>query len=224
MNSKSRVTERRNARNFHRVCLRVDNVENHLVIRQGETESLTLTADPETLSQITTVVRDGTLHIRLAGGILNILRHGLRTSLTRARVEYRLTVKQLTCLEIAGLAHVDASSIQTDRLQMTFRGAGAIRIGSLTAGQLDVDLHGTARMDLAGNVDVQTVEVRLGTYSAARLKSQRAEVTLQGMARAIVWAAESLEATIRGPGSVQYVGSPRVRKQVSPLGSVTALN
>jgi hypothetical protein len=220
----NRVTHSRGLQTFHRVSLRVDNVENHLVIRQGEPESLTLTADPETMSQITTVVRDGTLDIRLAGGILNTLRHGLRTSLTRARVEYRLTVRQLTGLEIAGLARVDASSIQTDRLQITFRGAGAIRIASLTAGQLDVDLHGTARIDLAGSVEQQTVNARLGTYSAAQLESRRAVVTLQGMARAIVWAADTLEATIRGPGSVQYVGSPRVRKHVSPLGSVTALN
>jgi hypothetical protein len=79
-------------------------------------------------------------------------------------------------------------------------------------------------MDLSGTVEEQTVNVHLGTYNTARLESRRAVVTLQGMARAIVWAVETLETTIRGPGSVQYVGSPQVRKQVSPLGSVTPLS
>ncbi len=223
MNRKSRVTESRPARSFQRVCLRVDNMENHLVIRQGETESLTLTSDPETLSQITTEVRDGTLHIRLAGGRLDILRHGLRTSLTRARVEHRLTVRHLTGLQVRGLAWVEIDELATDRLEIAFGGAGELRLGALAAQELDIDLRGAGRIEVAGTVDAQRVEARLGTYHAPGLKSRRAQVTLQGVARAVVWAVDALEATVRGPGSVRYLGSPRVIRRVSPMGSVAPL-
>jgi hypothetical protein len=220
MSNHKRISQSRPVGGFRRVSLRVDNVENTLVIEQGEVDSLTLTGDADTLGQIRTQVVDGRLEIRLAGGWMAVLRHGLRTSLTRARVEHQLTVRHLDELEVCGLARVELDRLETDRLAVAFRGAGTLHLGELTARELEIRIHGSSRIEVAGTVDTQRVEARLGTYHAPRLKSQRAQVRLQGMAQAVVWAVDALQATIRGPGSVRYLGTPRVSRQVSPVGSV----
>jgi len=62
-----------------------------------------------------------------------------------------------------------------------------------------------------------------GSYSAPKLESRRASVDLRGAGHATVWAVEDLDVTIRGLGSVEYYGSPTVKKNVSGLGSVTSL-
>ena len=61
-----------------------------------------------------------------------------------------------------------------------------------------------------------------GSYDAPRLESENANIKLQGVGRATVWATQTLNATVDGVGSIDYFGSPDVRKSVSGLGKVAA--
>lgn len=223
MNTGNLVTESREVSNFNQV--RVE--EKHygeLAVMQGEQESLTIEADPDILTRIKTEVRDGKLIIGIGGSWLDQISDALTTSLTRKRIKYNLTVKELTGLEIFGAARVNASNIETDRLALRLSGAGHVSIESLTAEFLEVDLPGMGKMDLTGQVAEQRITISgAGDYSAPKLESKKTRVDLRGAGKATVWAVEDLDVAIHGLGSVEYYGTPTVTKHVSGLGSVTSL-
>jgi hypothetical protein len=221
MNAGNLATESREVKDFDRVILR-DYGE--LTIEQGEQESLTIETDADILPRIQTKVEGGTLTLALGGSWADKLGNALTTSLTRKRIGYVLRVKKLTGLEVLGAASVTGSDIETERLALILRGAGSVKVDSLTAQWLEVDLPGMGSVDLSGHVSEQTINISgAGSYNARKLESKNATVELRGAGKATVWAAEELDVTIRGLGSVEYYGSPTVNKNISGLGRVTSL-
>jgi hypothetical protein len=215
------VTESREVGNFDRVAL---SDYGHLVITQGEEESLTIEAERDVLAKIQTEVREGRLDISIGASWRDKLGHALSTSLTRKGIKYSLSVQKLAGLEILGAARVNVSNLKTDRLGLTSGGAGDVNIESLIAEQLEVDLRDAGTIELTGQVAEQNVSIGgAGLYRAPKLASKRARVTLRGAGRATVWVLEDLDVDIHGLGSVQYYGLATVRKNISGLGSVTHL-
>jgi len=221
MVSSDTVTECRVVRNFERVVLQVDNTVNEVVVKQGERESLIVTGRPDTLSRLKTEVRDGKLSITLGGGWSEKLQRALHTSLTRQWVRCDLTVRNLTSLEFGGLVRARAYDIRSDRLSVSVCGSGRVYLESLAADQLDVAMRGTCQVEVTGQVREQRVVIEgMGSYDASKLESRAAVVDLKGVGRATVWAVEDLNVTSCGIGSVEYHGSPRVKKHASPLANV----
>ena len=221
MSTGNLATESREVSNFDRVFLR-DYGE--LVITQGEEESLTIETDRDILPQIKTEVREGKLIIKIGGSWMDKLGHALSTSLTRHAIKYDLTVKKLTGLEIAGAVSVKASSIDTDRLALKLSGAGQVNIEALSAEVLEVDMPGAGAIKVSGKVGEQRIAISgAGSYKASKLESARVSVNLTGAGQATVRAIENLDVAIRGIGSVEYYGSPTVKKSVSGIGSITSL-
>jgi hypothetical protein len=224
MSTTNRVSETREVVCFTRVTLRAQNMENDLVIRQGEPESLIIEANQELLSRIKTVVRDGELAISIDGSWSDKVKEALATSLTRQVIKYTLTVKKLTALDIAGIAHVKAGNIETDRLALRLFGPGSISFVSLIAGLLEVDLTGGCQVNLKGKVAEQKITIgAMGIYNAPDLESKKAVARLGGPGKVTVWVTEDLDVTISGPGSLEYYGAPKVKRNISPLGSVVSL-
>jgi hypothetical protein len=138
-----------------------------------------------------------------------------------------LTVRHLTEVDIAGLAHVHAEAITTDRLRVKFGGLGDVRLSKLNAQRLDVDvtMPSPCEIEVTGQVVEQHVSLNgMGEYDAHALESRTTTVALSGPGgHAIVRAEDNLTVSITGPGRVEYYGQPRVTKRVSPLGAVTHL-
>jgi hypothetical protein len=200
--------EVRDVRDFQEVAL--DGVGT-LMIEQGETESLTIEAEPKVLKRIETEVRNGKLTIRPD-----------RSFSTRESITYHLTVKQLTGIELAGAGRVEAAQLNSDQLRINGSGAGAVAIDSLTANTLDVTAAGNVQAELAGTVDSQTVTVSdAAKYAAADLESRLASVTASGASQVAVNVSESLDAHVSGAARVEYTGDPAVTEDVSAAGRLS---
>jgi hypothetical protein len=227
MNTTDRITQSIDVGNFDRIALHVNNVDNEVVIKQGEHEALTIEARPDVLARIRTEVRNGQLVIQLVGSWSDKISAALATSLSRPRIKYVVTVKHLAGLDIAGLAHVRADNIATERLQVKFGGLGDVRLSRLNAQRLDIDvtMPSPCEIEVAGRVEEQHVSLNgMGEYDAHGLESRKAAVALKGPGgHAIVRAEDDLTVSINGPGRVEYYGQPRVTKRVSPMGAVTHL-
>lgn len=115
MSAGQTVTTIRNLQDFNR--LEVWDPANwvELVITSGEKESLTIQGPAEIVSRIKTGVKDGTLVITLGGTILDKIKDALTTSLTRKKVTYHLTVRQLDEVSLRGLISVDTSCLETSK-------------------------------------------------------------------------------------------------------------
>jgi hypothetical protein len=227
MNTEDRVTQSIEVSHFSQIVLHAINVENEVVIKPGERETLTIEACPDVFAKIKTETQDGQLNIRMGGSWPEKIRAALATSLTRPQIKYTFTVKKLTDLQITGVAHVDVANIETDRLTVRFSGLGDMNIDALKAERLDIEqpMPGACRINASGRVTEQHVSLRgMSEYSVDRLESKRATVALKGPGgHAVIRVDDELDVAVTGPGSVEYYGHPRVTKKISPMGVVTQL-
>ena len=153
-----------------------------LVLEQTGSSSLTITAEDNIQPFLVSEVVDGWLTL---GVVPN-------TNLGRVqRIEFRLTVAALDELAVTGAANVDATRIDTDRL--------------------DVVVNGATTVAIAGRADQQDITIRgASTYDAAALESRTVTVDATGASHVVVRVSEALTARALGASSVVYIGNPSV--------------
>lgn len=183
------ISEPREVTGFTEVKL---NGTGQLTIDQTGTESLTITADDNLLPYLTSEV-SGT---RLTLGTKE------RTSISPSKdVVYRLTVKDINDITVAGSGSADAKGIHTGRLKVLVAGSGTLA----TAGAAEVQ-----EITIAGS----------GDYRGGSLKSKAATISIMGSGNAELDASDRLDANITGSGDVRYTGAPAVTKQILGSGTV----
>jgi len=221
MFTKEMATETYEVGSFDKLVLRDDSGGGVVYIEQGLTEGLQVEADRELLRRIVVEVQNRTLFVRLGGSWLERLGDKLTTSLTRPKIIYRLQVRELKSVDLRCAEAVQIPSLKTDELRMNLCGATQADVDMLKADLLVLQHSGMGRLRFEGSVQKQDVQLSgAGTYSALALQSEQAVISLSGSAQAHVYATASLDATIRGMGTVEYRGDPRVRQQIFGMGSV----
>jgi hypothetical protein len=176
-------------------------------IVQGDTESLTVTADDNVLPYIITEVRGNRLVIKVQSGISLINIHS---------IHYKITVKDLTGLQVSGAATVKVGPLNTSRMSIGVSGAGRITFDNLQASSLSGEISGASTVTAAGKVDDLKLNVSgAGSFKGQDLECQTASMEVSGGANATVWVTEDLNVDASGGATVAYYGNPSVSKDVS---------
>ena len=163
----------------------------NLTIEQTGSESLAIEAEDNVLPHIQTDVRNNRLTIETDH----------TTPTPTSPINYELTVKDLSVLELRGAGSIDASGVSADSLEVSSSGAGDVRV--------------------AGEADSQEVSISgAGSYQAQDLATKRATVDLSGAGEAIVNVSDDLDVAISGFGSVEYIGNPTVSQDITGAGEV----
>ncbi len=203
------VEEKRDVSGFHEVAL---NGMGNLSIEQGTQEALTVETDDNILPKIRTDVEGGRLSIGVERGV------SIHPSGT---IRYKLTLRDLTRLDLAGSGKINAGPLRCKDLAVRLPGSGDIRIDQLTAESVRAEINGSGRIEIPGKVPRQRVQIAgSGDYDARNLDSQEAEVSISGSGDATIWVRESLSAHISGSGRVDYYGNPTVTKSISGSGNI----
>jgi Putative auto-transporter adhesin, head GIN domain len=190
-----------------------------VVLRQGKTESATVEAPVDLLRRIRTRVRDRTLYIDLSQERSWSDWKHLFASQPTPRVT--IDFVRLEGVEAGGAITLLADGLRADALQLDFSGASTIRIKNLQASVLRLEGSGATKVELSGKVGAQEVELSgAGSYAALDMESDRAEVTVSGAGKAYVNVKTALSVDISGAGLVEYVGNPKVDKEISGVGKV----
>lgn len=185
-----------------------------ILVSQGSEESLTIEAPRDYLRYITTEVTGGTLYIRTRRGFVGG---------PAQHVIYTLTVKDLNEISFSGAGSIKVFSLDTSDFKVSLTGAGSIEIDDLKADALEVNLTSAGAVVVAGNVKTQDINLSgVGSYEAGDLLSSDAKINLTGAGSAVVWAENSLDVNVSGVGSVTYFGDPKLTQNISGLGSVNS--
>jgi hypothetical protein len=184
------TTETRAASDFSRVAL---SGSGRLVVDQGATESVTVTADDNLLPYIRTEMRGNTLELGFTDAANDIR--------PTKDVVFKVSAKRLQELIVSGSGVAEAKGVDSDSLRVTISGSG------------DVTADGSAR-------DLDVVVSGSGGYRGDGMRSTRARVHVSGSGDALVAASDTLEADVSGSGTIEYIGFPRVSEHVSGSGSV----
>ena len=203
-------TETRNVSSFHSIVVGVPAKVN---LRQGDTESLSISGDDNIVPLVETIVEDGTLKIRWAG-------RG-NYSANFKSLEIVVNATAIDGLTIRGSGQIHAGRLKATTLRTTIDGSGAIGLDALEAESVNVAIQGNGSVMAAGRADSLDLTIAgSGQVSAARLESRRARITLQGSGQATVWAKDDLNATIAGSGQIAYYGKPQLSQTIAGSGSV----
>ncbi len=163
-----------------------------VTVQQTGKESLTITAENNILPLLESRVADNILYLTLAkDGKMNPTKP----------IEFVVQVKSLESLNTDGVGSIEAQGIQGKRLAVAMDGVGEVKIAG-SADALDLNLSG------------------VGSFQGEAFKTKRATVRSSGVGSAVVNVSEQLDADRSGVGSIEYVGSPQVRKSGQGLGSV----
>jgi len=203
-------TESRDVHGFDRVDVAGTGT---LVITQGDTEHLTISAEDNVLPRLTSEVVGGRLELHPQSGIqLN----------TTQPIRYELAVKQLKEVRLAGSGDVQAGGLDSDQLDIAVAGSGSTSIAGLTAKAVTVTISGSGTATISGQATQENVTISgSGRYRANDLKSRTATIQINGSGDCEVSVADSLTVTIAGSGNVTYVGSPTVNQTILGSGRVS---
>ena len=227
------IAEERDVSGFSGIVLRGSG---DLFITQGDSEALTITAEPKVLEVITSEVRDGVLHIGWQRGSNVRTREPIRFDVSLRDLSRlgmsgsgdafmsRLDGDRLT-INISGSSDVEFGEVLLELLEVTISGSGDVDIEQLDATSIDASISGSGEIKLAGRAVNQDISVSgSGDYVAPELASEVVSATVIGSGLVRVWAEDNLEVTVTGSGDVIYRGSPEVSVRVSGSGKVRAEN
>jgi hypothetical protein len=183
------ITETRKVSGFKEVSL---NGSGQLTLDRDGTESLTITADDNLLPYLTSEVSGNRL-------TLGTKEH---TGISPSKdIIYKLTVKDLDEITVAGSGSADAKGIHTDQLKVVVAGSGSLSATG-TADQQEVMIAGS------------------GDYHGANVKSRGVTISIMGSGNAELDASDKLNATIMGSGDIKYSGDAVVSKNILGSGSI----
>jgi hypothetical protein len=187
-----------------------------VILTQGSTESLEITATADDLARISTVVRQGTLYISRMWPDDN----------PRGPITFRLSMKTISGLRTTSACRIRSDAITTDSLRISIQSSGSVEVKRLIARTLDVEMNSSGDCSLAGSVDRQSVLINSsGEYLAADLASREATLKLNSSGRATIQVADTLSASLSSSGDVRYHGSPaKVTSTAASSGRVVKLD
>ena len=193
-----------------------------VTLRQGPREGVTIEAPAPALSHVVTEVRDGTLSISVEG---SARRHWWDWAMGGGSARPpRITIDftRLERIEASGTVNFNADAVKADDLRLDFAGACTLRVADLQASRLRLDGSGAVKAALGGKVGTQYVDLSgAGSYLTPDLASEVAVLRVSGAGKAVVNVSSRLTVEISGAGAVEYIGDPKVEKQISGVAKVT---
>ena len=163
-----------------------------VILKQGDTERVEITADDNLMEYLTTDVTGSKLTLGTKDWV------NLDPT---DKVIYKVFVKELNSLGISGSAELEAEGVRTDSLMVAVSGSGDIRISG-EAGMQKIAISGSAN------------------YEGEDLKSKETSLVVSGSGKAVLAVSEKLDVQVSGSGDVEYIGDPKVTQSISGSGSV----
>jgi len=140
-------------------------------------------------------------------------------------VRIKVNLRDIDRIEVAGAVTIAADRLTSKDLFLDLAGACTLRVRDLQATTLKLDGSGATKVELAGKVAHQQIDLSgAGSYQAAGLASDDATVGVSGAGKAVINARTALSVDISGAGKVEYVGDPQLKQSISGIGKVSRRN
>ncbi len=189
----------------------------HVIVKQGNQESLKIEAEDNLLPNLKTEVRNGTLEIFYKR------ENGKHVNPTET-VTITIVARDLTDVEFNSAGELIIEKLKTNALEVSLNGAGNLELNEIEVSELSVSLNGAGSMNASGTADDLDLSINgFGDFKGADLHSKVARVDISGAGSATVWVDDNLNAGISGAGSVNYYGTASVDRQISGVGGVNHL-
>ena len=187
----------------------------NIFITQDDTESLRVEAENNIIERLKVETQGNKLVIGLKSNFINVI--------PTKPVNFYLTVKDLRDIEISGAGNVTCEKLTTSDIEILSSGLGNIDMG-IVAESLEVDISGAGKVDISGQVKTQDISISgAGSYEAFELESSDCQISISGVGKAELNAANTLDIQMSGFGSIEYKGNPTVTQNISGGGKIKSV-
>ncbi len=188
----------------------------NLYIQTGDTDGLTVKGEDNIIEQLDIQVNADELTISFKSGV--------SVNPTQP-LDFYVTVTNLNMVRLLGSGDIQISPLTTNDLDVQIAGSGDMNIEQLNADRFTVEIPGSGRIQVAGEVNDQTITILgSGNYEAGSLKSANAVISIAGSANVNVDVSDSLTVNIAGNGTVRYSGNPDVKKTILGSGDIKKID
>lgn len=186
-------------------------------ITMGNTETLRLDGDHETIKEIETVVENGILKIR------NTKRDNWNV-ISRKKVTIYITARTLNSITLSGSGDIVVKGlVKADRLTNTLSGSGSITLMA-DANEYIGTISGSGEISVSGTADRAAIKIGgSGDFEGQNFKTSVADIKVSGSGDARIFVDQSLNAVVNGSGNITYGGNANVNKTKSGSGNITRL-
>ncbi|MBK9626020.1 MAG: DUF2807 domain-containing protein [Rhodocyclaceae bacterium] len=189
-----------------------------LSISQGETRGVMLEGNADELAKVRVEVSSGEMTVRFEQGATGWVSIGSHRA-PRATV----ALPELRKVAVVGSGDVTMSPfvLNEGKLEIEVTGSGDVKLSSLKAKSLSVNIRGSGDVAASGQVGAQNIAIAgSGDYAGNDLQSQTSAISIKGSGDAAVWATETLAVSIAGSGDVSYRGQPKLSQSIAGSGEV----
>ncbi len=190
----------------------------NVIITMGNTEGLKLEGDTEQISEIETVVEDGTLKIR------NKKRSGSWNRGWTSKVNIYVNAKSLKSITLSGSGDIDVKgTVKSTDVTTTLSGSGSISL-TVDATNYAATISGSGEIEVKGKTENAKINVNgSGDFEGDGLRTSVASARMSGSGDISINADKDLEAAMSGSGNIRYGGNANVKSTKSGSGRISKL-
>ncbi len=203
---------------FTEISLRVPAT---VTVVQGPQQSIEIEAAKSTLDELITEVRGRTLIIRFPS------RSRFNRSFIAGDIKIKVTVPEITALNIAGSGDILADRLSSLILDLNISGSGSIKIKRLEADRVIAVISGSGDVVIEGGARSSEFNGSIsgsGNIRAADYEATAVSLRIAGSGNAYIQSNGNLFARIAGSGNVFYTGNPSIDISVAGSGKVVDSN
>lgn len=198
---------------FSKIALKISG---KVYLVQGNTQSVKIVAEDETLEEIITEVKDRTLTIKFPN--TNMFRNW-----NPGKIEIFITVPGIDALSVSGSGDIVSKEVNSRILDLAVSGSGNIEIDNLTSEQVSAAISGSGNILVSGSGVAKELKARIsgsGNINAGDFEAENVDVQTSGSGNCSVISNGEIKARISGSGNVNYSGNPAIDSSVSGSGKV----
>lgn len=129
-------------------------------------------------------------------------------------IKITLSSPSLNRIDFKGVGNIlIEKSLKAPKLDVTNKGVGNIKILDLTCDDLIVNSVGVGNMVLRGSAQTADLSSKgVGNINAVELKADSIEAFSKGVGDITCYPTQSIKASVKGVGSIEYKGNPTEKK------------
>ena len=190
----------------------------NVFITMGSKESLRIEGDTKQISEIETVVEDGTLKIR------NKKNSGNWKSGNNGKVNIYISAKSLKLIILSGSGDIEVSGVvKTNDISNILSGSGSISL-IVEATNYSATISGSGEIEVKGKTENAKIIVNgSGDFKGQGLRASFASARVSGSGNISIHADKALDAAMSGSGNIRYGGNANVKSAKSGSGRISKL-
>jgi len=210
----AQTSQNRSVSAFTEISLKIDA---NIHLTQGNTQSVEVKGNGETLNRLITEVNDRKLVIKYPSDTWF-------KKWNPGRVDIYVTIPQIDALTISGSGSIESKEkINSRILSLILSGSGDINLPDLIAEKVSVALSGSGNVKLSGDATAAELKVAIsgsGNVKATDFPANDVSVKIGGSGNSWVNSVKNLVVKLAGSGNVVYKGNPLVDSTILGSGNV----